>query len=106
MVTYYDHGLSPAMQAAIGEMRERISAGFPGATFVVGPGEDPAGTYLVATVDMEDTDEVVDLFRDRIVDLQVDEGLPLYVVVLRTPARVMQAVRELRAARLPRVPAF
>ena len=40
---------------------------------------DPKGVYLVTTVDIADTDEVIDLFGDRLVELQVNEGLSIYV---------------------------
>jgi hypothetical protein len=36
-----------------------------------------------ATVDVEDTDAVVDVYIDRLVTLQIEEGLPVYVVPLR-----------------------
>ena len=91
----YEDDLNPAMRAAVEEMRERTAAGFSGTAFDVEAGEDPTGTYLVATVDIEDTDGVMDLIGDRLLDIQIEERLPLYVVVLRTPARVMHALHEL-----------
>ena len=44
---------------------------------------DPAGTYVLATVDVEDTELVMDAYMDRLLTLQIDEGLPLYVLPLR-----------------------
>ena len=59
------------MQAALAELRAFITAGFPDATFAVEQGENPKGVYLVATVDVEDLFAIIDLFGDRLVDLQV-----------------------------------
>ena len=79
--------LTPRMEAAITEMKERITRRFPTTTFEIYEGEDPDGIYLAAIVDTDGLEEATDLFRDRIVDLQVDEGLPLYVIPERTPER-------------------
>jgi hypothetical protein len=49
----------------------------------VTPGEDPEGLYVLATVDVDDTDAVVDVYIDRLLTLQIDDGLPIYVVPLR-----------------------
>jgi hypothetical protein len=75
--------MTSEMKAAIEEVKRLIAAGFPEATFSVEYGEDPVGVYLIATIDLEDLEEVRDLYRDRIVDLQVDDGLRLYVIAVR-----------------------
>ena len=72
------------LQAAVEEL-QRL---YPAATFQVVPGEDPAGTYVVATVDVEDTETVIDVYIDRLLELQIDEGLPVYVIPVRPLARV------------------
>jgi len=87
---------TPQMNAAIAEIKQRILEHFPEATFEVGPGEDPSGMYLIATVDLEDLGEVVDLFLDRLVDIQIDEELPLYVITTRPIARTREMVRRER----------
>jgi hypothetical protein len=69
----------------IAELRTKVAQRYPEATFEVFEGEDPNGTYLRAIVDVEDTDEVVDLVVDRMLDLQVEEGLPLYFLASRPP---------------------
>jgi hypothetical protein len=79
--------MTSEMKAAIEGVKLLIAAGFPEATFAVEYGEDPVGVYLIATIDLEDLEEVRDLYRDRIVDLQVDEGLRLYVMPTRAVAR-------------------
>lgn len=77
----------PRIQAAIEEFKAMISARFPGTTYTVSIGDDPEGVYLDAIVDLDDPDEVMDLIIKRLVDLQVDEELPFYVIPLRTPER-------------------
>ena len=86
--------LTPAMEKAVNELKGTIAARFPQASFVVEEGFDPKGVYLVTTVDIADTDEVIDVVGDRLVELQVDEGLPIYVTPLRPIQRVIAELRE------------
>src|SRR5215213_1614904 len=79
--------VTPRLEEAIVELRELIARHYPDATFTVSEGEDPDGIYLTATVDVEDMGEVVDIFLDRMVDLQVEEGLPIFVVAVRPLGR-------------------
>ena len=92
--------LTPRMQEAIDELKGLITARFPQAAFVVEEGFDPEGVYLVTTVDIADTDEVIAVIGDRLVELQVDEGLPVYVTPLRPIERVVAELRK-REASLP-----
>jgi hypothetical protein len=94
--------LTPRMQEAIDELKRLITARFPQATFVVEEGFDPEGVYLVTTVDIADTDDVIAVVGDRLVEMQVDEGLPVYVTPLRPLERV---VAELRKREAPTPPA-
>jgi len=71
--------LTSRMEEAVRELKTLITARFPPAAFVVEEGCDPEGIYLVTTVDIADTDEVLAVVGDRLVELQVDEGLPVYV---------------------------
>jgi len=82
------------MEEAVHELKGLITARFPQASSVVEEGFAPKGTYLVTTVDIADTDEVIDVVGDRLVDLQVTEGLPLYVTPLRPIQRVVAELRE------------
>ena len=84
----------PRMQAAVAEMQERIRARYPDATFAASYGDDPDGVYLTVTVDLEDTDEVVDVYIDRLLDLQIEEGLPLHVIPVRPPERIAAMLKE------------
>ena len=94
--------MTPKMLAGIEEMKRVILSGYPEATFEVGYGEEPVGVYLRATVDHEDLGEFVEYFIDRLVDLQLDEGLRLYVVPVRTPAREREVRRKLEQENLLR----
>ena len=93
--------LTPRMEEAVNELKGRITAHFPQAAFVVEEGFDPEGIYLVTTVDITDTDEVISVVGDRLVELQVDEGLPIYVTPLRPIERVVAQLRGREAATPP-----
>ena len=86
--------LTPHMKEAIDELKGLITARFPQAVFVVEEGFDPEGVYLITTVDIADTDEVIAVIGDRLVELQVDEGLPVYVTPLRPIERVVAELRN------------
>jgi hypothetical protein len=77
------------LDAAIDEIKALLLARFPDATFELEPGEDPEGTWMTVTVDVDDTDEVFDVVVDRLVDMQVEEGIPLYVIPVRPIERIM-----------------
>ncbi|MBA2597362.1 MAG: hypothetical protein H0V00_12140 [Chloroflexia bacterium] len=79
--------LTTRMQAAIDEMKELISGRLPVVAFAVAEGDDPEGIYLIVTLDVDDMEEVTDLFISRMVDLQIEEDLPLFVIPERTPER-------------------
>ena len=93
--------LTPRMEEAVHELKERITAHFPQAAFVVEEGFDPEGIYLLATVDIADTDEIIAVVGDRLVELQVDEGLPIYVTPLRPIERVIAQLQKREAATPP-----
>ena len=80
--------LSPRLQSVVEELQGLIRRVDPTATFQVVPGDDPTGTYVIATVDVEDTETVIDAYIDRLLELQIDEGLPVYVVPLRPLPRI------------------
>jgi hypothetical protein len=93
--------LTTRMEEAIHELKGLITARFPQSTFVVEEGSDPEGIYLLATVDIADTDEVITIIGDRLLELQVDEGLPVYVTPLRPIERVMADIRNRETATPP-----
>jgi len=97
-----EHGYGRRMESALDEMRALILGRYPDATFDTGPSQDDATiVHLYAYVDVDDTDEVMDLVVDRMVDIQAEEGLPLFVIPLQTPARAVArwAEYEQRAGR-------
>jgi hypothetical protein len=92
---------TPRMQEAVEELKQLITARFPQAAFAIEEGFDPAGVYLIAIVDIDDTDEVIDVVGDRLVELQVDEGLLIYVTPLRPIERVIAELRSRETATPP-----
>ena len=94
--------MTPRLEEAIAEMKQRILDHFPTTTFEMYQGEDPVGIYLMAIVDTDDLEEVMDLYSSRLVDLQVEEGLPLFVIPEPTPERNAATIAEQDAARLAR----
>lgn len=78
---------------AIDELQLLIKGRYPTATFEIAKSDDPNGTYLTTTVDLDDPDEVMDLVIDRLLELQVDEELPVYVLPVRPWARVVQTLQ-------------
>src|SRR3712207_6667913 len=89
----------PRISSALDELRGMIQRRYPETTFQVARAqEDPTIVHLMARVDVEDTEEVVDLVIDRMLQLQMDEELPSSVIPLRTRERIA-ALPQARAAR-------
>ena len=84
----------PRIEAAIAEMQALIRQHYPDATFDVSLGDDPVGVYLWATVDVEDRNDVIDVYIDRLVDLHVEEELPFHVIPVRPPERIEAMLRK------------
>jgi len=85
----YLDGIDQARQSAVNELTGIIRQRYPTASFVVEPGEDdPDVTHITTTVDVDNPDEVVNLVIDRMLELQLDQGIPVYVIPIRTPERV------------------
>jgi hypothetical protein len=84
MVAIQRRGEMPTslLEDGIAEMKALIWAAYPEATFTTESGEDPEGVHLVASVEATDLDEVIDVFIDRLIDLQIDHGLRLHVIPL------------------------
>lgn len=90
--------ITPAIEAALSELQGMIAERFPTATFKVSEGTDPLGIFLDVTVDLEDTTEVTDLVGDRLLDMQVEEGLLIYVIPERPVERTLAELRARDAA--------
>jgi hypothetical protein len=85
--------LDERTRRAIQELEGVITARYPATTFELArAADDPRSIHLLALADVDDPDEVGDLVVDRVVALQVDEGIPLHVIPLRTPERVQAAL--------------
>ncbi len=95
----------PGMKEAVGEIKAAIRERFPQVAFRSRQGDDPQGLYLTVVVDTDDAEAVVDVYIDRLVELQVERGLPLYVVPVRSPehAALQPTARRARTA-IPAAP--
>jgi hypothetical protein len=96
----------PRIQAALEELQAMILAKFPAATFDAYLGPDSDGIWLAATVDVDDLDEVTDVVFPRIVDMQVDEGLPVNVVGDWPPERLHAYIVQEKAKLAALDPAY
>ena len=80
----------PRIAQALTELEQTIRAHYPSARFAITHSEEePENVHLLTTVDLADPDEVVDLVLDRLVELQVEERIPVYVIPVRTPERIL-----------------
>ncbi len=77
----------PAISAAIDELTAMILDEYPGSKIDAELGDDPLGVYLLTIVDLDEPDEVMDLVIDRLVELNVEDRIPIHVIPLRTDAR-------------------
>ena len=85
---------------AVNELEELVRSRYPEATFSVGRGQDdPEAIHIYATVDLEDTEPLVDLVIERELEL-LEEGLPVQVIPLRTLERNAAILEEQEQARL------
>ncbi len=98
--------VDPARRSAVDELTSLIKQRYPTASFTVGPGEDdPDATHITTTVDLDDPDEVVDMVIDRMLELQLDQGIPVYVIPIRMPERV-EALRRRQKRDMAQQPAI
>lgn len=85
------------MQDAISELQAMIGQCYPSARFTLSHPEDESESVeLTAIVDIDDPDEVLDTVIERVIQLQIEDRLPIHVVPIRTPERVVAALRESR----------
>jgi hypothetical protein len=93
--------IDPRVQSAVDELEGLIRGQYPTATFEVSHGQDePENIHLTATVDVDDPDEVLKAVIDRVVELQVEERIPIHVIPIRTPERILASMsNETRARR-------
>jgi hypothetical protein len=77
----------PRIESAINEFTSLISHHYPGTTFTTYVGDDSGGVFLRAVIDVDDPDEVMNLVIDRLVKVQDEEDVPLYVLPVTTRER-------------------
>lgn len=76
------------IQAALDELQAIILRHYPTARFNVTRGiDDPAIVELVTIVDIDDPDRVLDIVINRQMEIQIEQGLPIFVVTERPPER-------------------
>ncbi len=95
--------LDERIRNALDELKGMVVARYPKAIFEVCQGEDPEGVYLKAIVDIVDVDEVLDGLLDKLYVLQVEQGLPVYVIPLQPVERVLQELRSPKRGSRPRI---
>jgi len=86
--------LDEHMQQAVDELQSTILGKYPAAHFELSRSpDDPRMIHLDTTVDLDDAGEVLDLVLDRLVELQVEQGIPIHVIPIRTPERVAASLQ-------------
>jgi len=97
--------VDPRLQAALDELRAIIRRHYPAVRFRLTRGlDDPTIVELVAIIDIDDPDRVLDVVIDRQMQLQIEEGLLIFVVTERPPERVAAMLAAGEAARTPAHP--
>lgn len=87
-------------RAALAELKQLVRQRYPDATFAVRRGEDdPDCIHLVATVDVEDGGEVIEAVVERLMEIQIEQGLPIFVIPLRPRESVLAMRRDAEEAR-------
>src|SRR5687767_2008739 len=85
----HDSEMEPRMKRAVSEMKSLVRSRYPTAKFRLDRSEeDPSIIHLTTVVDVDDPDEVTDLVIERMAELLIDEGLPLFVIPIQSPNRV------------------
>src|SRR5205085_12420539 len=79
--------------AAIEQLQAVVQQRYPAAEFEVSTNaEEPENVHLITAVDLEDPDELLDLALDRLLDLQIEERIPLHVIPSRSEAGILQTM--------------
>lgn len=83
-----DGNVDATAQTFVEELKSLIVSRHPEATFEVRPGgENPTAIFLDVYVDLDEPFEILDEIGDRVLDIQIDAGIPLHVLPLRTRER-------------------
>lgn len=73
------------LDAAVCELKALILEQYPTAKFHVYWGDDPSGLHIQPAVDIDDFDLVLNAVIERLLELQVEDGLPIWVLPTRYP---------------------
>lgn len=76
---------------AVDELQDTIRRRYPDATFRIADDPEGEGINIWTGVELDDPEEVLDLVLERVLELQVDEDLPIHVVPLRGPNAAARA---------------
>ena len=89
--------LSPRMQRAVEELKGLVQHHYPEATFhVTRDPEERRSIDILTTVDVDDRQVVTDIVRERVLELQLHEHLPVHVIPLHTPERARALLEQQR----------
>jgi hypothetical protein len=88
----------PRIACALESLQDLIRECYPTATFASFCGEDPEGVYLRVAVDLDDPDEVMDLAIDRLMEYQLEQELPIYLLPVWTDERIAEDIARRTAA--------
>jgi hypothetical protein len=91
------------LRTAAAALQATLAAHYPDATFAVFHADDPDGLYVQATVDLDEPEVILDVVRDQLYELEVEQGLPIYVVAEQPAARVAQGLQAQRGQPQPRL---
>jgi hypothetical protein len=88
------------MASAIDELITTVRTHYPDAQFEVMRGlDEPESIRLtttvdIDTVDIDETEDIVDLVIDRLLELQIEERLPIHVIPLRPVERATASAQS------------
>lgn len=84
------HALTERMTEAIAELELLVLQDYPEATFRIEYGiDDPEAIHLVAFVEFEDAFDVLNRVSERMMAIQVDQGVPIFVIPMRPDERTL-----------------
>lgn len=83
------HTFDLRIAQALVDLTALIAPAYPAAVFEVFWRDDPDGARLRVTVDIQDADDVIDLIRDKLLDIQIQQYLPVYVIPVQPLTRAL-----------------
>lgn len=92
-----------AVKAAITELKSLVLQRFPDAQFSVVYRDDPPGMRLRVIIDSADvqSDDVMDVVVDKLFEVQVEQGLPVYVIPVQPLSRLPEQIHNASMRPLP-----